>query len=202
MSTAVTRLLFTLFIPVVVGAQGSAGDSCSAAVAERDSATSPTVAAYVIGTFGPRSVAGSEPHASFDQWRDEPVNLPQDRRGFVDRLGGRYGANVIAGTIEFGIARTTGVLSADFHPLSCGSRSLRWRHALLAPFRVRSRSGTSLSLIPPATALMSGVLVTIPSPLGLRLRDGLLNGAAGVAGQAALAAVREFWPFRWRPPFL
>ena len=198
----IPRMLITLCVPAVVGAQVAVGDSCVAMVAERDSTTAPTVASYVVGTFGPRSVAGSVALASFDQWRDEPKNLPQDRRGFVDRLGGRYGANVIAGTMEFGIGRITGVQPADFHPLSCGPRALRWRHALLAPFSVHSRFGTSLSLIPPVTALVSGVLVTIPSPLGLRVGDGLLNGAAGLAGQAALAAAREFWPFRWRPPFL
>ena len=54
----------------------------------------------------------------------------------------------------------------------------------------------------PLTEITSGILVTGARSDGLHVGEGIRNGITAVAAESALALLREFWPWRWRPPFL
>ena len=55
-------------------------------------------------------------------------------------------------------------------------------------------------MLTPLSDLTSGVLVTSVHPGGFSVGEGLRSGLTGLAASSLIAAGREFWPFRWRPP--
>jgi hypothetical protein len=191
---------------VVAPAKVVAPDTVVAPVAPRtnvDSVYRPEeFRGYLSGTFGPRPLARALALAGFDQWRGRPVAFPLNERGFADRLGSRYGQLAISHTLRFAFARAFDERTIRYQPCACGDSISRFRYALVAPLRVNTPTGRHLSMLYPVTEIASGILVTTVRSDGLHVRDGILNGLTGIAAESGMSLVREFWPWRWRPPFL
>jgi hypothetical protein len=156
----------------------------------------------LFGTFGPRPLFRGVLLAGFDQWRGRVAAFPQNGRGFEDCVGSRYAQVAISHTIRFGLARAVDQRSVKYEPCSCGDSISRFRHALMAPFRVSTPNGRRLSMLFPMTEIASGILVTAARSDGLHVRDGIRSGLTGVAAESGISLVKEYWPWRWRPPFL
>jgi hypothetical protein len=191
---------------VVAPARVVAPDTVVARVAPRANADSvyrpEEFRGYLSGTFGPRPLARALALAGFDQWRGRPVAFPPNGRGFADRLGSRYGQLAISHTLRFAFARAFDERTIRYQPCACGDSISRFRYALVAPLRVNTPTGRHLSMLYPVTEIASGILVTTVRSDGLHVRDGILNGLTGIAAESGMSLVREFWPWRWRPPFL
>jgi hypothetical protein len=155
---------------------------------------------FVLRTVGPVPLARTVGLAGFDQWRHQPVHWNQDSRGFRDRLDSRLGADVLSHTIRFEIARAAHEQTIKYQPCACQGVAARLMYALESPLRVGTPSGPRLSAITPLTEIGSAVAVTSVRPGGFSLGDGLLSGLSGVGSRSLTAMVREFWPWRWRPP--
>lgn len=208
--TIIRRVIAVIALAMVptlrATAQATPTDSAVVAVQTRidaDSVYQPEeFRAYLLGTFGPRPVIFSVALAGFDQWRKRPSAFPQNGRGFADRLGSRYGQVVISRTLRFGIARAFDERTIRYQPCACGDSTSRFVHALIAPLRVNTPSGTRLSVMYPLTEIASGILVTAARSDGLHVGDGIRNGFVSIGAASATSLVREFWPWHWRPPFL
>lgn len=157
---------------------------------------------YLLGTFGPLPIVRALALAGFDQWRRRPPAFPSNWRGFEDRLGSRYAQVAISRTLRFGLSRAVDQRSIRYRPCTCGDSGSRVAYALLAPLRVNTPTGIRLSMLNPVTEIASGILVTSARSGGLHVGEGVRNGVTGIAFESVGALVREFWPWRWRPPFL
>jgi hypothetical protein len=193
-------------LPFRAAAQDPQRDSVVAPVTplvQTDSVYQPEdLRGYLFGTFGPRPLIRSLALAGFDQWRGHPSAFPQNRRGFADRLGSRYAQVAISHTIRFGLSRAFEQRTIRYQPCACGDSISRFTYALVSPLRVNTPNGRRLSMMNPLTEIASGILVTAARSDGLHVGDGIRNGITGVAAESATALLREFWPWRWRPPFL
>jgi hypothetical protein len=88
---------------------------------------------------------------------------------------------------------------AHFTLCDCVGTSARLGHALVMPLLMQTPRGTRLSLLAPASEIVSAILVTSLRPGGLAFGSGLAGGAVGVGASALGAVAREFWPFHRRP---
>ena len=158
--------------------------------------------AYLVGTFGPGPLISGAALAGFDQWRGRPSAFPANWRGYGDRLGSRYAQVAISHTLRFGLSRAFGQRTIRYRPCACGDSISRFAYALIAPLRVNTPTGRRLSILYPLTEITSGILVTAARSDGLHVGDGVRNGITAVVAGSAISLVREFWPWRWRPPFL
>jgi hypothetical protein len=140
--------------------------------------------------------------AGFDQWRRQPDHWTQTSRGFRDRLDSRLGGEVLGHSIRFAFERVAHEQPEKYRPCQCDGFEPRLSHALLAPLRVETPNGQRLSAMAPLGVLVSSLAVTSVHPGGFSLSRGLESGAGGVASAALTTVVREFWPWRWRPPGL
>jgi hypothetical protein len=201
---ALTRIIFAaLSLVVLTPRSGEPQDSASIQRARADSIFTPiTAGEYLRGVVGPRSVLRGVALAGFDQWRHQPRSFPRTWRGFEDRLGARYGQVVISHTLRFGASRVFDERNLRYWPCGCGDSSSRLFHALAGPYRVTSPAGIRYSVLNPVTEMVSGALVTSVRPGGLHIGEGVRNGATGLIGESLVDVVREYWPWRWRPPFL
>ena len=203
-TTAVVRITCAaLSLVGVASRMAEPQDTLSVAHGHADSVFAPvTFGEYARGVVGARSILRALTLAGFDQWRHQPRSFPRTWRGFEDRVGARYGQVAISHTLRFGASRVLDERTLRYTPCACGDSASRLFHALTGPYRVLSRTGTHYSALNPVTELLSGALVTSVRPGGLRVGEGLRNGATGLAGESLVDVVREFWPWRWRPPFL
>jgi len=160
------------------------------------------VRGYLLGLAGPRAVLRSLALAGFDQWRGHPVAYPRNWRGFEDRLGSRFGQVAISHTLRFGASRLFDERSVRYQPCACDDSLSRWRYAVLGPLRVSSPNGVHLSALNPVSEIMSGILVTGVRSGGLHVGEGARAGVTGIAFESLADLAREFWPWKWRPPFL
>jgi hypothetical protein len=201
--TRIRTALIGIVLVAVVPRIGEPQDSVSVPRARRDSVfATVTFREYLRGMVGPRSVLRGVGLAGFDQWRRRPRSLPETWRGFEDRLGARYGQVAISHTLRFGASRILDERTLRYWPCECGESESRLLHALAGPYRVVSPGGIHSSWLNPATELVSGVLVTSVRPGGLRVGEGIRNGATALVGESLVDVVREFWPWGWRPPYL
>jgi hypothetical protein len=161
-----------------------------------------TLNGYLVGLVGPRAVIRSLALAGFDQWRGHPVAYGRTWRGFEDRLGSRFGQVAISHTLRFGASRIFDERTIRYQPCACGDSLSRLRYAVLGPLRVNSPTGVHLSPLNPVAEIVSGVLVTGVRSSGLHVGEGVRAGVSGLAFESLGNIVREFWPWRWRPPFL
>ena len=202
----ITVAAAVITLPLRTAAQDPQRDSVAAPVAplvQADSVYRPEdLRAYLFGTFGPRPLIRGVALSGFDQWRGHPTAFPQNGRGFADRLGSRYAQVAISHTIRFGLARAFDQRTIRYRPCACGDSISRFTYALVAPLRVNTPNGHRLSMLYPLTEIASGILVTAARSDGLHVGDGIRNGITGVAAESATSLLREFWPWRWRPPFL
>lgn len=157
---------------------------------------------YFLGLVSPRGVIRSLALAGFDQWRGRPVAFPRNWRGFEDRLGSRFGQVAISHTLRFGTSRMFDERTIRYQPCACGDSASRLAYAVLGPLRVNSPTGVHLSALNPTAEITSGVLVTGVRSGGLHVGEGLRAGVSGLAVESLANIVREFWPWKWRPPFL
>lgn len=157
---------------------------------------------YLLGLVGPRAVLRSLALAGFDQWRGRPVAYARNWRGFEDRLGSRFGQVAISHTLRFAASRALNERTMRYQPCACGDSLSRWRYALLGPFRVTSPTGVHFSAMNPTAEIASGILVTGVRSSGLSVGEGVRAGVTGIAFESLADVVREFWPWKWRPPFL
>ena len=157
---------------------------------------------YARGIVGPGAIARATLLAGFDQWRGNPSAYARTWRGFGERLGSRFAQVSISHTLRFGLARAFDERSVRYRPCVCGDTSSRFRYALLSPLRVTSPSGVHLSVMNPISEVASGILVTGVRSSGLHVGEGIRDGLTGLAAESALSMLREFWPWKWRPPFL
>ena len=196
-------VLAALALSAAMPRESEAQDTASIRRARADSAfVQIPFSDYLRGMVGLRSVLRGVALAGFDQWRRQPRSYPRTWRGFEDRLGWRYGQVAISHTLRFGASRVFEQRNLRYWPCGCGDSSSRLFNALAGPFRVTSPGGVRYSALNPVTELVSGVLVTGARPGGLHVGQGLRNGATGIIGESLADVVREFWPWRWRPPFL
>lgn len=196
--TVLTALGLAALTPSVGGGQ----DTAMVRRARADSIFRPiTFNEYVWRMVGPRSVLRALGLAGYDQWRGFPTSYPRTWRGFEDRAGARYGQVAISHTLRYAASRAFNERNLRYWPCGCGDSTSRLLHALAGAYRVTSPSGIHYSLLNPVTELTSGVLATGLSPRGLRVGDGLRNGATGLVGESLFDVVREYWPWRWRPPY-
>ena len=158
--------------------------------------------AYMHETFGPKSLAKGLLLAGFDQVRGHPEEFPQNARGFEDRLGSRYAAIAISHTLLFGLSRAFDERRVKYQPCQCGDSLSRFAYALLAPMRVDTPTERRLSLLFPFTEVVSGILVTTTRAEGLKVGDGIKSGLTSLAFDSGLSLVKEYWPWRWRPPLI
>lgn len=159
-------------------------------------------ASFAKRTFGPVPLLRSTALAGFDQWRRQPVHWTQTSHGFRDRLDSRIGGEVLGHSIRFAFDRAAHEQREKFHVCQCEGLEPRLSYALLTPLRVDTPNGQRLSAMAPLGALVSALAVTSVHPGGFSLSRGLEGGAGGVASAALTSVVREFWPWRWRPPGL
>jgi hypothetical protein len=200
---AVLSVLAVLGLAALTPGAGTAQDTAAVRRARADSIFVPvTVDGYVRGIVGPRSVLRGLALASYDQWRGYPAGYPRTWRGFEDRAGARYGQVVISHTLRSVASRVFDERNLRYWPCGCGDSTSRLLHALAGAYRVTSPRGIHYSVLNPLTELTSGVLVTGVRPGGLHVGEGLRNGATGLVGESLFDVVREYWPWRWRPPFL
>jgi hypothetical protein len=159
-------------------------------------------ASFAKRTIGPMPLVRSMAFAGFDQWRRQPAHWTQTSRGFRDRLDSRLGGEVLGHGIRFAFERAAHEQPAKYRLCQCDGFEPRLSHALLAPLRVETPNGQRLSLMAPLGVLVGSLAVTSVHPGGFSLSRGLEGGAGGVASAALTTVVREFWPWRWRPPGL
>ena len=157
---------------------------------------------FAMHTFGPVPLLRSSAMAAFDQWRRQPDDWFENKRGLRDRLDSRLGAEVLAHTIRFGFARVAGEQSGKYRRCVCADFGARLEYALVTPFRVETPTGERLSVITPFGDLTSALVVTSVHPGGFSFSRGLTSGASGLASASLTSVVREFWPWHWRPPGL
>ncbi|MGH7615968.1 MAG: hypothetical protein ACREPM_01935 [Gemmatimonadaceae bacterium] len=194
-------MTFTAAVANLAAAQTHARDS--AATLATDSAYHrETFGAFLRGTFGPRPALRAVGLAGFDQWRGRPSSFPRNWRGFEDRLGSRFGQVAISHTLRSGLSRAVDQRPIRFTPSDRSDSVNRVLRAIESPLRVMTPSGARLSMLNPVTETISGILVTSVHPGGLSVRNGVLAGVTGIAGESCWSLVREFWPWRWRPPFI
>jgi hypothetical protein len=151
---------------------------------------------------GPRAVLRSFALAGYDQWRNHPAAYARDWHGFEERLASRYGQVAISHTLRFAASRVFDERTIRYQPCACGDSVSRWRYAVLGPLRVSSPAGVHLSPLNPIAEIVSGVLVTGVRSGGLHVGEGARAGVTGLAVESLGDIIREFWPWRWRPPFL
>jgi hypothetical protein len=163
---------------------------------------SESFASFAKRTVGPMPLLRSMEFAGFDQWRRQPMHWTQTSRGFRDRLDSRLGGEVLSHSIRFAFERAAHEQPEKYHLCQCDGLEPRLSHALLAPLRVETPNGQRLSAMAPLGVLVSSLAVTSVHPGGFSLSRGLESGAGGVASAALTSVVREFWPWRWRPPGL
>ncbi len=186
-------------------AQDPARDSARRAWSDTSSASvyhPEPFSAYARGIVGPRAIARATLLAGFDQWRGNPSAYSRTWRGFGDRLGSRFAQVSISHTLQFGLSRAFDERIAVYRPCVCGDTSSRFTYALLSPLRVTSPSGVHLSVMNPISEVASGILVTGVRSSGLHVAEGIRDGVTGLAAESALSMLREFWPWKRRPPFL
>jgi len=159
-------------------------------------------ASFAKRTVGPMPLLRSMAFAGFDQWRRQPDHWTQTSRGFRDRLDSRLGGEVLGHSIRFAFERVAHERPAKYRLCQCDGFEPRLSHALLAPLRVETPNGPRLSALAPLGVLVSSLAVTSVHPGGFSLSRGLEGGAGGVASAALTTVVREFWPWRLRPPGL
>lgn len=182
-----------------VQAQTSGGSSDST----RDTLiyTPLTVRDFAYGFVAPRAVFRAAALSGYDQWRGKPEAYRQTWRGFEERFGGRYGQIAIGHVLRFSGSRIFGERTFRYRPCGCDDSASRLAFALLGPYRVISPQGVHYSALNPTTEMLSGILSTGLRSNGFSLRDGVRNGVTGLAIESLTDVAREFWPFRWRPPF-
>jgi hypothetical protein len=152
-------------------------------------------------TFGPLPLARATALAGFDQWRHQPEHWNQDARGFRDRLDSRLGAEVLAHTLRFVVARAAREQTGRYRRCSsCETLRERIEYALMTPFRVETPTGVRLSAVTPLTEIGSSLVVTSVHPGGFSFRDGAVGGVSGLASTSLTSLGRELWPWHWRPP--
>jgi hypothetical protein len=200
---AVLRVLAALGFAALTPRASTGQDTAAVRRARADSIFVPiTFSGYVRGIVGPRSVLRALGLAGYDQWRGHPAGYPRTWRGFEDRAGARYGQVAISHTLRYAASWVFDERNLRYWPCGCGDSTSRLLHALAGAYRVVSPRGIHYSVLNPLTELTSGVLVTSVRPGGLHVREGLRNGATGLIGESLVDVVREYWPWRWRPPFL
>jgi hypothetical protein len=200
---AVLCVLAALGLAALTPCASTGQDTAAIRRARADSIFVPiTFSEYVRGIVGPRSVLRGVGLASYDQWRGHPAAYSRTWRGFEDRLGARYGQVAISHTLRYAASGVFDERNLRYWPCGCGDSTSRLLHALAGAYRVTSPRGIHYSLLNPLTELTSGVLVTSVRPGGLHVGEGLRNGATGLIGESLVDVVREYWPWRWRPPFL
>jgi hypothetical protein len=189
----------------VRGSDSTSKAGLTAPAAPQDSASrfrAESFASFAKRTFGPMPLLRSTALAGFDQFRRQPVHWTQTSRGFRDRLDSRLGGEVLGHSIRFAFARVANEQPEKYHVCQCEGVEPRLSHALLAPLRVATPNGQRLSAMAPLGVLVSALAVTSVHPGGFSLSRGLESGASGVGSAALTSVVREFWPWRWRPPGL
>jgi hypothetical protein len=156
---------------------------------------------YLDHTFGLRPTVRALALAGFNQLRGSPRDFPRTWRGYEDRLGTTYAQVAVSHTLRSGTAWIVDERTMAFEPCTCRDSS-RLLYAIESPFRVITPHGVRLSLYNPITEVVSGVLVTPLHGSGVRVGEGVVNGLLGIAGESVWSAVRQFWPWHWRLPFM
>jgi hypothetical protein len=177
-------------------------DSASVRRVRNDSVYVPmTFGEYARGMIGPRTALRAVALAGFDQWRRQPRAFPSTWHGFEERLGVRYGQVAISHTLRFAASRKFDERILRYRPCACGDSASRLWRAITGPYRVTSPEGIHYSVLNPVTELLSGVLATGVRSSGLHVGEGLRGGATGLVAESLIDVAREYWPWRWRPPF-
>jgi hypothetical protein len=158
-----------------------------------------TIGEYADRVVGPRALLRDVAIAGFDQATGRPKQWPKNWRGYGDRVSSRLGTGVIAQAVVFGVSNSLDERPSHFTLCQCVGTGARVMHALLVPLRMNTPNGPHLSLLAPMSEIGSAILITSLHPGGFSVRDGLISGAVGVAGSAAGAVAREFWPWKRRP---
>jgi hypothetical protein len=196
------KLLRAISLCLVPACSIAPQDSTVVAPTRSDTVYVPiTFGEYARGMVGPRAVVRAVGLAGFDQWRRMPRAFPSTWHGFEERLGVRYGQVAISHTLRFVASRKFDERPLRYRPCACGDSASRLWHALTGPYRVISPTGIHYSALNPVTELVSGALATSVRSSGLHVGEGLRNGATGLIGESLVDVVREFWPWRWRPPY-
>jgi hypothetical protein len=158
-----------------------------------------TLGEYANRVVGPRSLIGDVATAGYSQFRGRPTEWSKDWHGYGNRVSSRLGTQAIAQTIVLGVSVMRDERPAHFTLCECTGTTERLGHALVTPLMMDTPQGSHLSLLAPASEIVSAILITSLLPGGLAIRAGLGAGAVGVAASALGAVGREFWPFHRRP---
>jgi hypothetical protein len=158
-----------------------------------------TLGEYGNRVLGPRSLLRDVATAGYSQLRGRPTEWSKSWQGYGNRLASRLGTQAIAQTIVLGVSVIRDERPAHFTLCECTGTTERLGHALVTPLMMETPQGQHLSLLAPASEIVSAILVTSLLPGGFALRSGLASGAVGVAASALGAVAREFWPFHRRP---
>lgn len=152
---------------------------------------------YLWQTLGPVTLLRAAALGGIDQARDRPPEWARDAHGYAQRAGSHLAAAAISTSVRFGLDALLQQRSGLFVACTCTNWLLRLRHAAATPIRAYGRGGWTTSALTPLTELGSALLVTTVRPGGFNARDGLRNGAMGVASLVAVSVVHEFWPWPW-----
>ncbi|MEP7346598.1 MAG: hypothetical protein ABI877_15105 [Gemmatimonadaceae bacterium] len=155
--------------------------------------------AYVRRAVGPLALLRAVAFSGFDQAIDRPEEWTTDWNGYGKRLGTQVAQGVIGQTVLFGLSHAMGQQYEGFSLCDCEDTGARLRHAMLRPFRAKTPEGIRYSLLNPASAVASGLLVSTLHPRGFSVGDGLKGGATNLLTSSLFSAAREFWPWEWRP---
>jgi hypothetical protein len=160
-----------------------------------------TMKEYLMRTFGPVPAGRAIALAGYNQALGRPRNFPRTWHGYEDRLATAYVQVAISHTLRSAGSRLVDQRVMRFQRCRCAGSS-RFVYAVETPMRVTTPNGVRLSFLNPVTEVASGILVTPLHGPGIRVGEGIVSGAIGIASESGWALVREYWPWQWRPPFV
>jgi hypothetical protein len=153
---------------------------------------------YVIATFGNEGAIGAAIAGGVEQWRGSPPEWGTGPEGYAKRWASMFGAQTIAGTTKYAVAR---IFHHDpsFTRCQCTGFARRLRHSATSAFMARRRDGSRV--LSPATVASIVAGEVVPAATWYPTRGGAWGGlghaGAGVAGKIGVNVLREFLPPRF-----
>lgn len=148
---------------------------------------------YLNDTIGPGALLGSTISAGFQQIGNKPPEWEKNGKGFGRRLASNLGRNAIEETYKYGLSEAFRQDPA-YQKCDCTKFVKRFGHAVRSGFTARTRSGREVFSVAKVTAPFVSNVVAVKAwyPERFTVRDGLRQGARGLAFDVGFNLIREF----------